>query len=805
MTETAPSRPTIVEPSIENIPPELCETPHWVTWKLVYREGQSKPWTKVPYRPSGDAAKTNDSTTWGTFDEACAAYESEDVDGIGYVFVDSDDILGVDLDNCRNAETGNVEPWAQQIVDSLDSYAELSVTGTGVHIIARGTLPGPRRRQGKVEMYSDGRYFTMSGNVLAGSVGTINECQTAIDDLYRVTFDDNRHQENAVSVPQTSATLIAGNVTDQQIIRVASQARNGAKFKALWAGEFNGYESQSEADLALCNYLAFYAGPDAARIDSLFRQSGLMREKWGEREDYRNTTIQRSIEGCSVFFDWSRTSRDRDGGDRTSNGLIVTSEIALLQTRIANAEIIETDRSKDFVPLSMPGIIGNVMSATGGWPRRVGSALFVHEGKNRVDWIDKTAGLVGYLGSKTGVPPAFYRHPCCHSAAQLHAELQRTAEAYDAVETLPHEPPIESHYYTCSMPTPGNGETLRALVDRFSPATPIDGDLILAMFATAFWGGPCGSRPAFTITSDAGRGAGKTTLAAMLSHLVGGHIELSANEDATVVKQRLLSPEGLCKRVALLDNVKTLRFSWAEFEAMITSPTVSGKRMYVGEASRPNNLVWVITLNGVSLATDMAQRSIIIRIERPKHSGTWAEDTRKFIDDNRGRIIADIIGFLRGGIHPLNSFTRWGAWEQAVVQRLPDPSEAQAVFMERQKEANVETEETDIIQQYFHAKLVSLSYQPDTDRVFIPSTTIAGWFNEAMREKNTTTGASRKLNQKIREGSIRRLEVNKGRALGRGFVWISENIVPDAKIHVDIQLRIREQIRKESRENEQYG
>ena len=84
------------------------------------------------------------------------------------------------------------------------------------------------------------------------------------------------------------------------------------------------------------------------------------------------------------------------------------------------------------------------------------------------------------------------------------AEMVRTARAYRAIEIMPHSPKIEGHYYACQFPKPGDGKTLEKLLDRVSPATPIDRDFLCAAFVTPMWGGPCGARPAFVVTSDAG-------------------------------------------------------------------------------------------------------------------------------------------------------------------------------------------------------------------------------------------------------------------------------------------------------------
>ena len=123
-----------------------------------------------------------------------------------------------------------------------------------------------------------------------------------------------------------------------------------------------------------------------------------------------------------------------------------------------------------------------------------------------------------------------------------------------------------------------------------------------------------------------------------IGYLFGGHIDVSAGEDIEQLKTRMLTPGARTKRIALLDNVKTLRLSWAELEAMITSPIVSGRQLYVGEGQRPNLLTWFITLNGVSMATDMAQRSVIIKVVRGKNDGPWWEQTRQFIDQHRERL-----------------------------------------------------------------------------------------------------------------------------------------------------------------------
>ena len=141
---------------------ELRQRRQWVVWKLEERDG--KP-TKVPYIAGGSGkASSTDSLTWRSFEEAVQALETGRYNGIGFVFSSGDPFAGVDLDDCRDPETGELEEWAAKIVEAFGSYAEVSQSGTGVHIIVMGKAPNKKR--GKVEAYSSERYFTMTGRVL---------------------------------------------------------------------------------------------------------------------------------------------------------------------------------------------------------------------------------------------------------------------------------------------------------------------------------------------------------------------------------------------------------------------------------------------------------------------------------------------------------------------------------------------------------------------------------------------------------------------------------------------------------------
>jgi hypothetical protein len=444
----------------------------------------------------------------------------------------------------------------------------------------------------------------------------------------------------------------------------------------------------------------------------------------------------------------------------------------------------------DDAPLTMAKIITRIQAATGAWPRRVDGELFVCDGSG-ISWIPEVSALFGWLHARTGKPiPWHNKRIGLITKNELYAELKRTSQKYIAVEELPHEPQLAGHFYTTEAPPAGDGSTVAALLDRFSPQTQIDRDLLLAALATPLWGGGGGQRPAFVITAEAGRGIGKSKVAHIIGHVYGGFLDFSPKDEMREIKQRLLSPEGLVRRVALLDNVKSLRFSWSELESLITSPSISGKRMYVGEGTRPNVLTWFITLNGAALSTDMAQRSVIIKLSIPQRSGTWEAETTAFAIENRQKIFGDLIGFLRQPPAALASFSRWATWEQAILSRLPEPNEAQAVILERQAVVDVEAEDSAIFEDYIEEQLRRLEYDTDTDTVHISVEVATRWFNWANHEKHRPGAVTRMMKQLIEENRTKNLRLNPCKTYGRGFQWVGKNADFTTTVKYDLEARL---------------
>jgi primase-polymerase (primpol)-like protein len=148
------AEPEQITELLENIPEELRQRSQWVVHK-----------DKVPYIAGGvGRASSTDSLTWRTFQEAVQALDNGRYDGIGFVFSSGDPFAGIDLDDCRDPETGELEEWAEKLVKDFGGYTEASPSGTGVHIIVRGKAPNKKR--GRVEAYSSERFFTVTGEAL---------------------------------------------------------------------------------------------------------------------------------------------------------------------------------------------------------------------------------------------------------------------------------------------------------------------------------------------------------------------------------------------------------------------------------------------------------------------------------------------------------------------------------------------------------------------------------------------------------------------------------------------------------------
>lgn len=320
-----------IKSNLENlakVPVELQERKNWVCWKLLPiksgprndtveggergTHGTKTRMAKVPVNPrTGSEASVTDAESWGSCVEAINLFGYKSgIMGIGYVFTESDPYCGIDIDDCRDPKTGEIGAWAQELISKLDSYTEVSPSGTGVKIIVKGTIPGPVRRRNKVEMYFDKRYFTITGDSIGPA--TIEERQEQLDDVYAQVFGKedvpvvtDKDMQSLTAEPSVKLKVVQ-SMPDEELIKRASTALNGEKFRLLWAGDIKGYVGESEADAALLMLLAYWTRGDHERMDRLFRMSGLMRPKFDRRQSGRTwgaIEIENAVAKTKNFFD----------------------------------------------------------------------------------------------------------------------------------------------------------------------------------------------------------------------------------------------------------------------------------------------------------------------------------------------------------------------------------------------------------------------------------------------------------------------------------------------------------------------
>ncbi len=396
-------------------------------------------------------------------------------------------------------------------------------------------------------------------------------------------------------------------------------------------------------------------------------------------------------------------------------------------------------------PMSIVEIEESLRRLSGPWPRRVVETLFCETRDHEPIYLSSSARLLAWTSRLAQVD--WTKGARFVTQEQFYEHLRMTAERYEAIESIPHWPPIAGIYYM-HRPMPRPSGKLDGFLDFFTPATDEDRELIRAFVLTMFWGGMPGRRPAVLVTGpdhdpESGRGVGKTTLLEVVfDELAGGSIDVSPMADMNVVKTRLLSP-GACRiRAAKIDNIKTLKLSWADLEGLITSASISGRALWEGEGTRPNTLVWGLTLNGASLSKDMAQRCTVIKVGRPVFAADWEEKVRNYAKEHRWEIIADVGEILTSEAGPLTPKTRWAAWEQGVLSKVDLAERCQELVRERMMTADADDEEKEIVAEHFREMLSLHHHDAEGGKVFFPTGLAAEWLAVATRENRSPSRAN---------------------------------------------------------------
>jgi len=267
---------------LRNLP--LAQVPHWVVWQPIFRDNKPKP-DKVPISAiTGQAASVGDSRTWATFDQAVQVYQTKRYAGVGFVLTDDLNLVGIDLD--YSISDGKAFPWAQDIITRCASYTELSQSGKGLHILAYGQLPRGRKQAGiptspgsQIEMYNNGRYLVMTGDLWPGAVAFIESREAQIATLHA------QYMGVAIKSSQRTAPTDEGPEDDPLLVGVALERL------APW--RCDGYESWLQVGMAL---------------HSLGEMGYQLWDTWSQKSEKYNP------ETC--FTKWQTFTEDNSNGNR---------------------------------------------------------------------------------------------------------------------------------------------------------------------------------------------------------------------------------------------------------------------------------------------------------------------------------------------------------------------------------------------------------------------------------------------------------------------------------------------------------
>jgi hypothetical protein len=290
----------ILPPKFESMPDELTSVPHWILWMAEPSQDGTR-WNKIPYDAKNPRCKASstDPATWAPFEVARRAYEENTgFAGVGFVLSDDDPFTGIDLDHVID-ESRCTSPVAQVDIDALDTYTEVSPSGTGVRMFAKALKPEGKCKSGDTEIYAKWRFLTVTGRRLKGTPATVNERQEEVN-----AFHAKHYPAPAAKRERVAPTTIL-DLSDADIVEKARNSKQGAKFLELYGGGYAGLPGHSEADISLCSILAFWTQGDPVRIDRIFRTSGLMRDKWDEQRGantYGERTIESALATVTEFY-----------------------------------------------------------------------------------------------------------------------------------------------------------------------------------------------------------------------------------------------------------------------------------------------------------------------------------------------------------------------------------------------------------------------------------------------------------------------------------------------------------------------
>jgi hypothetical protein len=667
-----------------DIPEELQSRPQWVLWRWETRHDKTTDelkWTKPPYQPNGISAESDNPNTWVSFEEVKAVYERGGFSGVGYVVtVDTettdrhpgmvdDGITGVDLDHVVDPETGRIEPWAQSIVDKLGSYTEISPSDTGLRIFVLAKLPPKDRKLGCFECYESGRYLTVTGNHLPGTPATIEHRQNEMTAVHTEIFAERNEKHSKQGPPPKVAPV---DLDDDALLEVAFRAKNGEAVRQLYYGDTGQYATHSEADLALCSHLAFYASGEASRVDRMFRASELYRPKWDEQrgsQTYGEMTIAKALQGQTEYYSPGKNGTHSEAHTRGFSQGLPAIQISGRHMREITSDAVEalkSANSKNPVLFSRGTSLVRLRTGNAGT-----SAEALGQASLR-GVLDRSADFVKF--TKDGDTPA---RPPNDVVADI---LTLPDPVFPGLRGFSEAPVFLPGGNLLSQPGyDGASGLFMTLIDlegirsdiAIQDAVSLLQDDLLRDFPFADVGSRVhalalliqpyvrylidGPTPLILIDAPA-RGTGKGLLVDVASGISLGRpayvMTLPKDEDELDKRITATLVEG--SPMILLDNVTTLKSN--TLSAVLTTTLWKGR--WLGKSQMveaPNSATWISTGNNVVLSDEMVRRVVHIRLdageERPEErTGFNHPDLMAWVRHNRPLLVSACLSIVQAWV-----------------------------------------------------------------------------------------------------------------------------------------------------------
>lgn len=309
----------------ENIPDELKREKRWCLYKIIQRDGKN---TKLPLMPNGKPAKSNDKTTWNSYEDCITSLNQNIGDGLGFML--GDGYIGIDIDKVSDdifvySMDYHAKSMTADFLRGISTYAEISPSKTGLHFIGKGEVPGIRKRYKNLEIYDKDRFFTITGNIIKDrDRNKIINIDSELSPLYekympKINVINSENKRNQITTFLKDDQDILEKLFDRGYF-----SYTGEDLRKIYYGNYESYfNSQSEADFFMLQRLLYYTA-DVEQSISFMENSGLKREKWYKRRgntDYIHYIADKAISSINQFYNWEKayTSKDKAEEKRYEN------------------------------------------------------------------------------------------------------------------------------------------------------------------------------------------------------------------------------------------------------------------------------------------------------------------------------------------------------------------------------------------------------------------------------------------------------------------------------------------------------